>query len=223
LAIEAPGDDWDYLGGDGSMLFSGNHCLVTPSGLTKGTMERYVKLLLQHSRHLGADLPEWIETFRLVPIGDNRMIQQLLDQGVKSISLHVGQYLETLRDSNDDRINIAQDIGRFLLSTLVTRDEDRRLIEEAENVNARLIISLDGRRKGVTHEVLSNVASNVVDESPNDVEFVTPTGQIFKRGDFIIRKTIDLDSNGQTVDYRQCWSEMLGYFDELHSAGILEL
>ena len=31
LDVQAPGNDWDYLGGDATMMVVGNHCLLVPS------------------------------------------------------------------------------------------------------------------------------------------------------------------------------------------------
>ena len=66
LAIQAPGNDWDYLGGDGTMLVVGNHCLLVPSArFTQRSMELYVKALFRHSIGRGVNLPDWIDSFNL--------------------------------------------------------------------------------------------------------------------------------------------------------------
>lgn len=225
LSTEPPGADWDYLGGDGMMMVSGNHCLVMPSGITQQSMERYIKSLFRLSREQNANLPEWAENFSLVQIADDEAVQLLFDQGVTKISLELGQYLETGRNREEARQggNIIQRIGRFVLMNLVERDEDRQQIEEAENVSARLIISLNRSRRGIQTEPFTAIAQDVTEESPGDIEFVTATGQVFKRGDLIIKHSVELPYYGQTVDYSRSWDEMAGYFEELEQAGILEL
>lgn len=225
LATEPPGDDWDYLGGDGMMMVSGNHCLVLPSGITQQSMERYIKNLFRLSREQNANLPGWAENFSLVPIANDEAMQLLLDQGVTKISLDFGQYLETARNREEARQGrkILQRMGLDVLMNLVERDEDRRQIEEAENVNARLVISLNRNRRGIETETFSAIAQDVVEESPDDIEFVTATGQRFKRGDLIIKHSVDLPPYGQTVDHIRSWDEMAAYFEELQETGILEL
>lgn len=225
LATEPPGADWDYLEGDGMMMVSGDHCLVLPSGITQQSMERYIKSLFRLSRERDANLPEWAENFQLVPIANDRVMQLLLDQGVTKISLDFGQYLETARNREESRQgrNILQRIGMDVLMNLVERPEDRRQIEEAENVNARLMISLNRNRRGIQTELFTAIAQDVSEESPNDIEFVTTTGQRFKYGDLIIKHSVELPSHGQTVDHIRCWDEMAAYFEGLGDTGILEL
>lgn len=225
LATEDPGDDWDYLNGDGMVMVSGNHCLILPSGITQPAMERYLKSLLLLARNNGADLPEWAENFQLVSIADNAAIQLLFDQGVKRISLDIGQYLETARNREETRPrrNIVQNLGMDVLMDLVRRDEDRRQIEAAENVNAQLVISLNGNKRGIQAETLTAIAQDVTEENPDDIVFVTRTGQNYKRGDLIIKQQVELPLDGQTVNYRQAWTRMAEYFDDLQQTGILEL
>ena len=225
LATEPPGVDWDYLGGDGMMMVSGNHCLVVPSGITQQSMEGYIKNLFRLSRGQDANLPEWAENFSLVPIANDEAMQLLFDQGVTKISLDFGQYLETARNREEARQgrNIFQRLGLDVLMNLVERDEDRRQIEEAENVNARLIISLNRNRRGIQTETFTAIAQDVADESPDDVVFETATGQQFKRGDLIIKRPVELPPYGQTVDHIRSWDAMAAYFEELQQTGILEL
>ncbi len=225
LDTEDPGDDWDYLDGDGMVMVSGNHCLLLPSGITQQSLERYLKSLLRLGRGQGANLPEWAENFRLVPIADNVAIQMLFDQGVKSISLDIGQYLETAADREEGRgnRNIIQNLGLDVLMDLVIRDQDRQEIEAAENVNARLVISLNRNRRGIGIETFTAIAQDITEENPEDIEFVTTTGQRFKRGDLIIKSQVELPIDGQPVNYRQAWNQMAGYYEELQQTGILEL
>ena len=103
------------------------------------------------------------------------------------------------------------------------RDEDRRRIEEAENVNARLVISLNRNRRGIRPETFTAIAQDITEEDPDSIEFVTTTDQKYKRGDLIIKRQVEIPIDGQTVNYYQAWEQMAGYFDELEQTGILEL
>ena len=225
LATQAPGVGWDYLEGDGMVMVSGNHCLILPSGITQQPMERYLKSLLLLARNSGAPLPIYAENFQLVPVADDAALQLLLNQGVKSISLNMGQYLETARDRDEARpgSSIVQRLRRSIWMDLVRRDEDRRQIEAAENVNARLVISLNSRKRGIQAQTLAAIARDVTNENPDDVEFVTTANQRFKRGDLIIKRAVQLPPDGQTVNYRQAWNQMANYFDQLQNTGILDL
>ena len=207
------------------MMLSGDHCLAMPSGIRQESMERYLKSLLSHSVGRGANLPEWIENFGLVPIADNAAIELLYQQGVKRISLNIGQYLETSVNREEARRNrgIFQSIGLDVLMDLVTRDEDRRQIEEAENVNARLVIWINSNRRGIRPETFSGIARVITDDNPDGVEFETTTGAKFKYGDLIIKRQVDLPQVGQSVSYNMSWDEMTEFFNQLLQDGILAL
>ena len=225
LAVQPPGEQWDYLDGDGMMLVSENHCLLLPSGLHPKSVERYIRKLLVHGREKGAKIPEDMEKFQLVEIINDKVAQQIQKEGVKKIDLNVGQYMETARRRMEDRQEtIIEKIGRSILETLVTKDEDRRRLQEAENVQAKLVISLDGRRSGMTAEELAPIVEDIEAELENkdDIDIVTGSGQRIKRGHLVLTKQINIGTFGKTVHHQDTWDEMEEYLIELKRKGALD-
>ena len=224
LSSQPPGDNWDYLDGDGMMLVSANHCLFMPNGLYSKTLEGYTKTLLDWAREKRINLPNWIGRFVLVPVADAEMIQKVYEQGVKKLQLNIGQYLETARERDDSRPKrIIENLGMDILMDLISKDEDRQKVEEAENVNARLIITLDSRRPGLKPEDLANIAQKAATESPDDVEFETRAGHRFKRGDLILKKSVEIEVFAKTIQHQDAWRKMSEYLNELSGSGVLEL
>ncbi len=223
LDQSVPDDAWDYLDGDGMIFVSENHCLLMPSGLRSQTLELYLRSLLERGRdEYDAQIPEHIESFELVPVADERVVQQIRRQGVKRIGLNLGQYLETARQHDDGRSTIVQRIGAAILENLVLRPEDRQRIEAAENVHAKLVITCDTRRAGIAPEDLIAVAANIADESEDDVEIETGTGQRIKRGQVLLKKTVAVAAFAKTVHHGDAWDHMREYFGELRDGGMLE-
>ena len=223
LQIQMPDESWDYLDGDGMMLVSGNHCLLMPSRLHPKSLERYVQLLLAHGREEhGAEIPEHIESFGLFPVANEQIVQQIRHQGVKKINLNVGQYMETARRHEDTGSTIIERIGRAVLENLLTREEDRRRIEEAANVQARLIITCDTRRPGIQPDDLTPIAADIAAENEHDIEIETGTGQRIKQGQVVLKKQVEVASFGKTVHHGDAWDQMAQYFDELREGGMLE-
>jgi len=221
LDSQPPGKDWDYLDGDGMALVSANHCLTMSSGIHPKSIERYMAELLRLGRHSGAEIPP-NSFFRLLPIADPRAVRRVYAEGgVKRIDMHVGRYLETSYVDEQRHDTFLRRVGREIVLALVGEDDDRRRIEEAENVNAKLMISLDGRRKGLDSQKFTHFAENLVDENEEDVELVTRAGQRIRRGELILKTTVDVDAHGKTVHYGHAWERMKEYFEYLYRAGYL--
>ena len=81
LSSQAPGKDYDFLDGDGMMLISKNHCLLMPSGLHPKSMEQYVRNLIGHARNEGVQTAEVEGDFKLLPVEDNSIIEEIIDDG----------------------------------------------------------------------------------------------------------------------------------------------
>ena len=135
----------------------------------------------------------------------------------------MSQYLETGRLHQDHHETIRQRIARGLLDALGLSDETRRRIEEADNVTARITISLDGRKRGVTPEELTPIAESIADEDDRDgIDVVTKSGHRIRGKDLVLKKRVDIESFGSTVDHRHAWYEMDIYLRELEAQGALE-
>ena len=225
LSSQPAGLDWDYLDGDGMVLVADNHCIVVPSGIRIQAIERYLCSLLGHARDAGASLPRDIDRFMLVPIANETVAEQIRQQGPKKIELNLGQYLETARSGLDRaRTTIWRNIGRGLLELLVQDENDRQKIEEAENVNARLTITLDGRRAGLEPSDLAPVAEHLVADSEDDDDIVieTATGERIQKGRLALARHVNIDAFHKTVHYNSAWEAMREYYGELADRGALD-
>ncbi len=223
LSEAPPGQDWDYLDGDGMMLLRGNHCLVMPSGLHPKSMEQYLRNLLALAIAKGVAIPPEADRFRLLAIGDSKVIEDVHAQGVKSIDLNIGQFNETALDREERHETLVEHLRRELLSTLFSKEEDRRKVQEAENVQARLVVTINSRKRGLTAEELAPVGLQLLDESEDDVEIVTGGGQRIKRGALLLRKAVKVSAFAKTVHHNHAWELMDEYFQELEESGALDL
>ena len=226
LAEEQPGSDWDYLDGAGMVLVSGNHCLTMPSGLHKSSIAQFLHSLILHGPHPAGLVPSHAADLRLLAIARPDIARLLDEQGVKRIRLNVGQYAEIGRERDDRRSStIVQSLRDTVWGTLldmITNDADRREIEQAENVSAKLVISIDSRRRGLTHEALSPVASRIFEEGAEDIEIETKTGQRIRSGQLVLTKSVPVKASAKTVHHNHAWELMQEFFAELRRAGALE-
>lgn len=224
LSSLPPGDNYDFLDGDGMMLVSENHCLFMSSGLHQSSMVQYVRNFFQHSRNNNVNIPEAARDFKLIPIVNREVVDEIMNQGgFKKINLNVGRYMETARDSDKTRPQrIVEKLTNTIWKSLIYKDETLRQIEQAENVHAQLIITLDSRRPGLEHEEFDSIAQDIADEGLNDIEIETKTGKRIKNSELVLKKTVEIEAFAKTVHHNVAWEEMANYFSELRGSGILE-
>ena len=226
LDSKPPGKNWDYLDGDGMLLISGNHYFVIPNKLHPGSLRQYICNLLDNGRNKGVNLPDRIENFRLTPVANNKVIKKLYREGVKKIDLNIGQYMETSR--SQERVSSRQIVEQLrgnVLSTLkelLTKESDKRSIEEASNISAKLIIKIDKRKSGLTTEKLAEVAKKIATESEDEVSIVTDENNVIRRGQLVLKKKVRITTDAKSIHYNQAWEEMLNYLGELQELGALE-
>ena len=164
-----------------------------PSGLPQKRLELYLRSLLRHGRGKGAEIPLLTERFELLAVANETVIQQIRQEGVKKIHLHVGQYLETSRQYAADQLTVIQKIGRAILDNLVEDEKTQSEIESAANVQARLVISCDTRYKGqLQPDALTSIAQKIAREDDESIEIETGTGQRIRRGQVVRKRSVDI-------------------------------
>lgn len=217
LASLPPGQDWDYLDGDGMVLVSDDHYLSLASGLHQNSIAQYIRNLLRTQGR------QDITSFQLQPVANPEVVRRVNQEGAKRVHLNVSQYKETTRDRDRPK-TIIEKIGSDLkdIIGLIDRDETRAEILAADNVSAKLIISLDRRRPGATPEDLASFAAQVASEDEDGIEIETTSGHRIKHGELILKKVVDVKAFAKTVHHQHSWELMEEYLRELRHAGTLE-
>ena len=206
------------------VMVHGDHCFVMPSGMHPKALERYLRDLVEYCEE-GDIVPCDASGFELLPIGDPEMVRRVLENGgAKRIDLNIARYLESELRADDMRPrSIVRKVRRDLWDILLTNDREREEIEAAENVNVKLMISIDRRRRGLDAEAFMGVARRMAEsESDDDVTIETVNGERVARGDLVLRKHVKVTHFGKTVGHLGAWEEMSTYYDELRSRGVLD-
>ena len=117
---------------------------------------------------------------------------------------------------------IIEKLGTRILECLTLKDATRRQIEEAENIHAKLVITLDSRRSGLEYEEFDSIVQEVASQNLDDVEIVTKSGERIKNSELTLKKAVDIETFGKTVHHNSAWEEMEKFFEELKNSGTLE-
>ena len=228
LGKQPPGNDWDYLDGDGVVLVSEDHYLVTGIALRPSSVINYIRRLFKHAAENNGHAT--IVGFDLVSVADPDIVARVQKEGVKRLELDIGQYMEKLNSQVEqmESKTILQNLSNnalMSLMSLITKPGDRELIEKAENLSAKIIISIDGRKPG-RFKVgdLAKVASAVSQEDDeSSMTLVTGKNTRIKQGQLVLKKKVNITAENKSVNYNELWGEMEQYLDELSSSGNLEL
>lgn len=220
IEVLPPPDIGDFMDGDLMMRVSGNHVVLCPSGIREASAINYLRALIDR-----AGFTEQSYGFELVKIANVNKTQLIAQQGVKAVRLDVALYDETLREMEHRTVRrtIQDSIVNEILA-LVGRDSSAEEIASAENLQARLIISFDRRRKGgaLAREELMKFADNVAREEDEGFVIETFSGERISGAEISLRKPVKIEAFGKTVPHQAGWSELEKYFQELSRTGAIE-
>ncbi len=110
------------------------------------------------------------------------------------------------------------------MSRLFQTDIAGDALMEASNLNVKLSVAIDGRRRGsITAGELAPLAQRIATEDDGEyMDLVTAKNYRVKRGDLLFRKTVELSGHGNTVSRREAWILMDEYLEELDQEGALD-
>ncbi len=218
LDYQSPGKDWDYWSGSGMVMVRQNHCLLMGNQFLPVAIGSYLRKLLIRghgdNRQAGA--------VRLEAVADRGILETVRSKGIKQIRLHLGQYLEDGMEWG--RPTVLQRMGTTVRALLL-EDWSAEQVREASNVNARLVVKIDARRKlGITPEQLRPAVEQILSEDDESIDLETMDGQIFRRGNLIRRTEVEVERSGnsRTVNHLHAWHLMEEFMHELYMDGELD-
>ena len=169
------------------------------------------------------EIPDEIRNLRLIRVANEKVVKEAYSQGVKKIELNIGQYMETVKQREEvSRKTIVEQLGINVLKSLLTKDSDRKSIEEASNVTAQLVVKIDSRKPGLTADKLGEIAQEIADENEDEISVVTKKGNVIKGGELVLKKKVKITARAKSIHHNQAWEEMETFLQELEELGALE-
>ena len=216
-ATPAP-EGTEFMDGDLMLKVTGNNVVLCPSGLREGFVGQYFRLLFQQ-----AQMENWTEDFDLLKIANVDKVEQIEREGVKAIRLDVGLYEEGVEEIRRTMRRSLNDELRDWLLSMFMDDPDLQQLRQEENLNARLLITWDGRRGGgqIGLRRLAEMSTQLVGEEEEGYTVETRSGATIRAQELNLRKKVVLQAFGKTVNHQNAWREIKRYFDELEENGAL--
>lgn len=216
----APPDQSEFMDGDIMLFVSGNNVMLCATTLHEKTAERYMKCMIE-----AAEIDKAASQFKLDKAGNIDKYKLIKAQGVKSITL--SSSISEASVAHAERKTVSSKIsGRLMdeVKALLLKDIPQDEIDQAENLNARIELSYDSRRKksSIGRKALNSVATQIIDDDEDGFEITTLSGETIRESQISLRKSVTLAKYGKSVWRDEAWSALLEYFQELKSGGFTE-
>lgn len=220
----------DYVDGDVMAMVSGDHLVFCPHHAHESVLGRYVERCLLAC---GYEDPRGMVSLQKIADGDK--LDLLRQEGVSSIELNASMYDASVdyterHAAEQDRRTIGKTlVGGFVRQFLALFEQDPdpelREIHERENLQVRLSISYDSRKRGgeIGRKRIEQAAGRVVDEA-EDEGFIIVTG----KGKKVTAREVRLSTRkevrvyGNSIGVADAWEKLEEYFTELACGGWLE-
>jgi hypothetical protein len=215
-----PPEHCEFMDGDIMVLVVGNHVLLCATNLHEKRAERYMTGIIE-----ATGLPRNASTFSLCRSANVDKLRLIQSQGVKAINLDVSLFDATL--DNIDRTTVRQQIGGILMDqvkAMIFKDKTPEEIANAENLTARVILTYDSRKKGMSlgREGVEQLAIQMLDDDDEGFSIRTAGGQRIKGSDISLTKIVKIQKHGKSVFCSDAWRELETYYYELRADGLLE-
>ncbi|WP_027390876.1 hypothetical protein [Chrysiogenes arsenatis] len=219
LSVCPPPDGHDYLSGDIFVLIKNNHVILCPSGVHESIATSYLSSVL-----LSVDQHELAESYTVDPIVNTDNLRILNREGVKEIELSGALYSASVEHIERTTVqrklfgSLAQEIRGMFASDVTPNG--------IENLNVRVTISFDSRKKEsklTAASRVADIAKKIVADEPEDDGFkiVTGKGNHLSARQMRVSEKVQLRLEGNTVVYNDVMNAVLAYMTTLQRDGTL--
>lgn len=215
---EDPPASKDWIDGDIFVLICENHLLTCASNVRDTSASKFLTSLLRRDENGLANIINFDK------IGAADKLQLIQREGVKSIELNAALYEATL-DWYESEVK-AKILRRLsdAIKDCFADDEDLREIAANENINAKVVLNFDSRKRGgeLGRDRMEQLGTNLVrEEEGSDYVIVTRENKRITLDEIQLKKNIHVSRHGKTVDRTDAWSKLKEYFEELDRDGLL--
>lgn len=229
LKSEKPPTGGEWLDGDAFLYIVGDHVCLCTTGIRDGAVRQYLADLF-----VKAHLHKNTTQFDLMKVADIKKVKMLKKQGVKELEIRATLYKATADYTNrkNQVIGWTGAIGKTMKAFLgkphdVTPDAlrvavsfktDKRFGSKALAIGEAEIETLAADVVNTTKKS-SNPAKGIDDY---DYVIKTGTGQRITLDEIFMKSTVEIESDGKTVQCEKAFKELVKFFEDLEESGALE-
>lgn len=224
----APADK-EYLDGESFIVLYNNHLIISPSDLLRAsTAIYYIDSLLRAGNY-----DKEASILDIHQIANIDTLKTIRDEGIKNIVINSSAYLSTYDylERNNNNFQATPLLRRFkgmaasLLDCLCEDDNDTE-VNEADSLNAQILISHDNRIKGEPAERdgdrLNNAASQLIESDLNGYKITTKKDKTFTHDKIIVKSKVAVPEHGKSVNRDAMWGQLVYTLQQYDKSGVLE-
>ena len=207
----------DYLDGDAMIFANKNDGLVCVSDVSEPATVAYLRALID-----GTGRSTEAKSFELQRTANHATLKTLVQAGVKSVNLNVSAFSATLPLAFDENVTFGDKIKAGLNSAIaVLLGGDKTPADLEREADLQTFIELKARRNTeLGLAAAARTAENVLDSFEDGYEIVTRSGIRITASEISVKESAKFAANGTTVDHRDVWDHMDGFYSRLVDADI---
>jgi hypothetical protein len=218
LTTQAPPLNAEWLDGDAFVYVLNNHVCICTTAVTDSAIKNFIWEYFKKAK-----LSEEAQKFDLLKVADISKIKMLRTQGVKEVEIRASMYKAsaTYQKRKTQVISALGSASKHIKAILGNPDE-----VNPDALRVVLTLKTDKRANGLAigEKQIENIAADVVKnaEPDDDYVIVTKSGLKITPRELFVRSTVQIEREGKTVRCVDAWSELVKFFGEMKSDGVLE-
>jgi len=196
-----------------------DHVALCTTGIRDGAVAHFLYELFKKAK-----LRQDSTRFYLEKIADVTKLKMLHAQGVKEIELDAALFKATAEftQRKSDAFGSLGAVGKFFKSLI---DKPYDVTPDGLMVSVGLRIDRRFQNKiSVGYKTIEDIAANAVKnyKAKDAYTIITKSGQRISPTEIFMKTTVQIDSDGKTVDRDKAWRELASFYDALKRSGVVE-
>ena len=225
----SPPSGQEFLDGDLMFLLWQDHLLLCLSGAREPVLSHYLELGAQK-----IGMPSLATACSLEPVANLDKFRLIRTEGIKKIrleeSLSEAAYVELDEATPSSDRGLRGLRNRIMASiaeaweTYFEEDKDLQEIGERENINVKLDLVYDRRRKGgdLGMRRMEATGAALIQQEHEGFKIVTGSEKTIESGELKISRKVDIQPFGSSIDRNDAWKALLETFYDLRSEGVFD-
>lgn len=209
----------EYLDADAFIFVRNDHVVLCTTGIRDGAVAHFLYELFKKAK-----LRQDSIRFHFEKIADVTKLKMLHAQGVKEIELDAALFKATAEfaQRKADAFGSLGAVGKFFKSLI---DKPYDVTPDGLMVSVGLRIDRRFQKKiSVGYKTIEDIAANAVKnyKEKDAYTIITKAGQRISPTEIFIKTTVEIDTQGKSVDRDKTWRELVHFYDTLKNSGVVE-
>jgi hypothetical protein len=218
LGTQPPPANAEWLDGDAFLYVVDNHVCICTTSMSDSAVKVFLWEYFKKAK-----LPDEAAKFDLLKKADITKIRLLRTQGVKEVEIRASMF-KASATYQARKSHIMSSLGAVAKHVKAILGKPNDVNPDALQVI--LTLKTDEREKGLSigEKEIENIAADVVRNAEADDSYaiITKTGQRITPEELFVKTTASIERDGKTVDRDDAWGELVKFFDDLKTDGVLE-